>query len=88
MQQWEGALPEEDVVIPDTQNMYNKAENTIVFDSYEVGSLREGETSLLFVHGVEKLAGPKGKVVRFQSVFNDGALVNAIDEVLYLKLKG
>ena len=84
---WEGALPGEDVVIPDTQNMYNKAENTIVFDLYEVGSLREGETSLLFVHGVE-LAGPKGEVVRFQSVFDDGALVNAIDEVLYLKLKG
>ena len=55
------------MVIPDTQNMYNKAENTIVFDLYEVGSLREGETSLLFVHGVE-LAGPKGEVVRFWSV--------------------
>ena len=75
------------MVIPDTQNMYNKAENTIVFDLYKVGSLREGETSLPFVHGVE-LAGPKGKAVRFQSVFDDGALVNAIDEVLYLKLKG
>ena len=85
---WEGASPGEDVIIPDTQNMYNKAENIIVFDLYEVGSLlREGGTSLPFVHGVE-LAGPKGEVVRFWSVFDDGALVNTINEVLYQTLKG
>ena len=37
--------------------------------------------------GVE-IAGPKGEVVRFRSVFDDGALVNAIDETLYHTLKG
>ena len=67
------------MVIPDTKVMYNKTKNSIVFDLYEVGSPREGGTSLPFVHRVE-LAGPKGEVVRFRSVFDDGALVNAIDE--------
>ena len=84
---WEGALPDDVVVIPDTEIMYNEAKNTIVFDLYEVGSQREGETSHPFVHGVE-LAGPKGEVVRFRSVFDDGALVNAIDETLYRTLEG
>jgi hypothetical protein len=84
---WEGALPAEVVVIPDTERMYIKAENTIFFDLYEVGSPKEGGTSLPFVHGVE-LAGPRGEVVRFRSVFDDGALVNAIDEALYGTLKG
>ena len=65
--------------------MYNEG-NTKVFDLYEVGSLQEGEASLPFVHGVE-LSGPKGEIVRFRSVFDDGALVNAIDETLYLSLK-
>ena len=67
--------------------MYNKAENTNVCDLYEVGSLRAGEASNPFVHGVE-IAGPKGEVVRFRSVFDDGALVNAIDETLYRTLEG
>ena len=86
---WEGALPTAVVtmVIPDTKVMYNKTKNSIVFDLYEVGSPREGGTSLPFVHGVE-LAGPKGEVVRFRSVFDDGALVNAIDETPYRTLKG
>ena len=35
-----------------------------------------------------EIAGPKWEVVRFQSVFDDGALVNAIDETLYHMLKG
>ena len=83
----EGVLPADVVVIPDTDNMYNAAENINVFDLYEVGSLKEEETSLPFVHGVE-LSGPKGEIVRFRSVFDDGALVNAIDETLYLTLKG
>jgi hypothetical protein len=60
----EGALPREVEVIPDTDNMYNAADNINVFDLYEVGGLREGEVSLPFVHGVE-LSGPKGEVVRF-----------------------
>ena len=81
-----GALPENVVVIPDTDNMYDTAKNTNVFDLYTVGSLKEGEASIPFVHGVE-LSGPKGEIVRFQSVFDDGALVNAIDETLYLTLK-
>jgi hypothetical protein len=83
----EGALPTAVVVIPDTQIMYNKADNSNqnVFDLYEVGSLRVGEASIPFVHRVE-LAGPKGEIVRFRSVFDDGALVNAIDEALYFTL--
>ena len=84
---WEGVLPTDAVVIPDTEHMYIKAENTIVFDLYEVGSLREEGASLPFVHAVE-LAGPKGEVVRFRCVFDDGALVNTIDEPLYQTLKG
>ena len=83
----EGALPENVAVIPDTDNMYRTAENTNVFDLYEIGSLKDGEASLPFVHGVE-LSGPKGEIVRFRSVFDDGALVNAIDEALYLTLRG
>jgi hypothetical protein len=74
------------VVIPDTNSLYNK-DNDSVFDLYEVGGLREGETSLPFVYRVE-LSGPKGEIVRFRSVFDDGALVNAIDETVYLTLKG
>ena len=35
-----------------------------------------------------ELAGPKGEIVRFRSVFDDGASVNAIDETLYQTLKG
>ena len=75
------------VVIPDTQIMYTKSDNANVFDLYEVDSLRVEGASNPFVHGVE-IAGPKGEVVRFRSVFDDGALVNAIDETLYHTLKG
>ena len=76
------------MVIPDTQIMYNKADNSNqnVFDLYKVGSLRVGEASIPFVHGVE-LARPKGEIVRFRCVFDDGALVNAINEALYFMLK-
>ena len=82
----EGVLPEDVVVIPDTNNLYIKGNNS-VFDLYEVGGLKEGETSLPFVYRVE-LSGPKGEIVRFRSVFDDGALVNAVDEAVYLTLKG
>ena len=87
--QWrrEGALPVDKVVIPDTSSMYNETMNSNIFDLYEVGDLREEDGSLPFVHGVE-LAGPKGEVVRFRSVFDDGASVNAIVETLYQTLKG
>ena len=74
------------MVIPDTNNLYIKGNNS-VFDLYEVGGLKEGETSLPFVYRVE-LSGPKGEIVRFRSVFDDGALVNAVDEAVYLTLKG
>ena len=83
--QGERVLPTDVVVISDT-NMYIEAENSNIFDLYEVGSLKEEETSTPFVHGVE-LAGPKGEIVRFRSVFDDGASVNAIDETLYQTLK-
>ena len=83
---WEGALPTNVVVIPDTNSMYIGTMNNNVYDLYEVGDLREEEASLPFVHGVE-LAGPKGEIVRFRSVFDDGASVNAIDETLYQTLK-
>jgi hypothetical protein len=83
---WEGALPTDVVVIPDTSSMYNETMNSNVYDLYEVGVLREEEASLPFVHGVE-LAGPKGEIVRFRSVFDDGASVNAIDETLYQTIK-
>ena len=82
----EGVLPKSIVVIPDTNSLYI-GENDNVFDLYEVGGLREGEASLPFVYRVE-LSGPKGEIVRFRSVFDDGALVNAIDETVYLTLKG
>ena len=82
----EGALPEGVVVIPDTDNTYSELNNTNVFELYKVGSPQEKEVSAPFVHGVE-LSGPKGEIVRFRSVFDDGALVNAIDEILYRTLK-
>ena len=81
----ERALPTDVVVISDTNSMYNEAENSNIFDLYEVGDLK-GEEASPFVHGVE-LAGPKGEIVRFRSVFDDGASVNAIDETLYHTLK-
>ena len=75
------------VVIPDMSSMYNETTNSNIFDLYEVGNLREEDGSLPFVHGVE-LAGPNGEVVRFRSMFNDRASVNAIDKTLYQTLKG
>ena len=60
----EGALPTKVVVIPDTKIMYNEAENSNIFDLYEVGNLKREEECLPFVHGVE-LTGPKGEIVRF-----------------------
>ncbi|KAF8808215.1 hypothetical protein BYT27DRAFT_7004532, partial [Phlegmacium glaucopus] len=65
--------------------LYSREENGNVFDLYIVDSPREkipGKMCVPFVHGIE-LAGTRGEVVRFCSVFDDGALVNAIDEVMY-----
>ena len=86
----EGALPRSVAVIPDTTNsVHSVTRNNNVSDLYSVGSQRKkesGETSIPFVHGVE-LSGLKGEIVRFRSVFDDGALVNAIDEGMYLTSK-
>ncbi|KAF8808515.1 hypothetical protein BYT27DRAFT_7210764 [Phlegmacium glaucopus] len=85
----EGALPASVAVIPDTCTTYHSKKNGNIFDLYGVDSPKEEKTektSIPFVHGV-KLAGPKGEVVRFRSVFDDGALVNAIDEIMYLQSK-
>jgi hypothetical protein len=86
----EGALPEGAVVIPDTsKSMYIVEQINSIFDLYSIGSQKEkecGETSVPFVYGVE-LSGPKGEKVRFRSVFDDGALANAIDQRMYLTLK-
>jgi hypothetical protein len=86
----EGALPDGVVVIPDTtESMYIVEQNNNIFDLYSIGGQNEkelGETSVPFVHGVE-LSGPRGEKVRFRSVFDDGALANAIDERMYLTSK-
>ena len=86
----EGDLPMSVAVIPDTTNsVHTVMRNNNISDLYSVGSQRKkepGETSIPFVHGVE-LSGPKGEVVRFRSVFDDGALANAIDERMYLASK-
>jgi hypothetical protein len=44
------------------------------------------EESDPFVHEVE-LHGPKGEIVRFRGVFDDGATINAIDEKLFAMIK-
>ena len=86
----EGVLPSCIVVIPDTtKSMYSVKQNDNIFDLYTVGSQKKkepGETSIPFIHGVE-LSGPKGETVIFQNVFNDGALANAINEMMYLTSK-
>ena len=75
------------MVIPDTtKTMYSVKRNNNILDLYSVGSQRKKEvwrTSIPFIHGVV-LKGPKGENMRFRSVFDDGALVNAIDEKMYL----
>lgn len=83
-----GALPRDDVVILDT-SMYNESsgnEHQIV-DLYGIGNANRSHKSVPFVHGVE-LEGPKGEVVRMRSVFDDGAMVNAIDSDIFSQVKG
>ena len=83
----EGVLPSCVVVIPDTtKSMYSVKQNDNIFDLYAIGSQKKkepGETSIPFIHGVE-LSGPKGETVRFRSMFDNGALANAIDKKMYL----
>ena len=69
--------------------MYSVEGNETVSDLYSVGSQqtkKEGRTSIPFVYGVE-LRGPNGENMRFRSVFDNGALANAIDEKMYLLSK-
>lgn len=83
-----GVLPGDDAVILDTP-MYNgssESEYEIV-DLYGIGSANRSHKSMPFVHGVE-LEGPKGEVVRMRSVFDDGAMVNAIDTDVFNQVKG
>jgi hypothetical protein len=44
------------------------------------------EESDPFIHGVA-LRGPKGEVVRFRGVFNDGAGISAIDSEVFTMVK-
>jgi len=82
----EGALPEDKVVILD-MSMYNKssAESQII-DLYGVGDIAKKAMSIPFVQNVQ-LRGPKGEIVRMRSVFDDGAMVNAIDTKVYSQVK-
>ena len=81
----EGALPNDDVVILDT-DMYNSDLELEIFDLYGVCSMRKNARSDPFVHGVI-LEGPKGENVRMRSVFDNGALVNALDLEVFHQIK-
>ncbi|KAF8871403.1 hypothetical protein BD779DRAFT_1680441 [Infundibulicybe gibba] len=65
--------------------MYSVPTNTFTLDLYTVDSTVR-KNSVPFVHGVE-LEGPNGEIVRIRSVFDDGAMVNAIDKKLHTKIK-
>ena len=58
-------------------------------DIYTVGSEskeKELEDSQLFVHGV-KLHGPKGEIVRLKGVFDNRAMINAMDSRVFKKIE-
>lgn len=80
-----GALPSGDAVILDT-SMYSKFPESQIFDLYGIGSIRTTHTSIPFIYGV-KLQGPKGEIVRMRSVFDDGAMVNAIDADVFAQVR-
>ena len=48
-----------------------------------VAKERKNQEKQAYLSYIE-LSGPKGEIVRFRSVFDDGALANAIDEKMYL----
>lgn len=58
-----------------------------IFDLYRVGYGEESVRSVPFVHTV-CLMGPRGEVVRIRSVFDDGAMLNAIDAGVFEMVKG
>ena len=58
-------------------------------DIYTVGSEskeKELEDSQPFIHGV-KLHGPKGEIVRLNGVFNDRAMINAMDSRVFERIE-
>ncbi|KAF8888918.1 hypothetical protein CPB84DRAFT_1684046 [Gymnopilus junonius] len=65
--------------------MYPATANEIIVDLYIVDSKGERRT-VPFVHRIE-MRGPKGEIVRFRSVFDDGAMVNMIDVKMWEKVK-
>jgi hypothetical protein len=83
----EGTLTTDVAAIPDTNLMYNELSNQFVMDLYSVDELRHEKTlSIPFTQNII-LAGPRGEKVRLQCVFDDGAMVNAIDEKAFSKSK-
>lgn len=80
--------PRDSAVLLDT-TLYSKFSTgeCKVLDIYGIGSDNRLRKSTPFVHGVE-LQGPKGEVVRIRSVFDNGAMVNAIDSDVFAQVKG
>jgi hypothetical protein len=82
----EGVLPIDEVVIPDT-DLYSDTPEYKIYDLYGVDGMDNIEQqSDPFVHGVQ-LKGPWGEVVCLQSVFDSGAMVNAIDSKIFDQVK-
>lgn len=89
----EGVLPQKLAVILDAAFLcINVPEIIECSNIYRVGTESagvkgpEGQDIVPFVRTV-KLHGPKGKVVRIKALFDDGAMVNVIDEGMYNLLK-
>ena len=69
--------------------MYNDARIIHLAEIYTVGTengISALEESKPFIHGVI-LHGTKGSIVRIKGVFNDGAMINAIDENVFEQVK-
>ncbi|KAJ7143061.1 hypothetical protein C8R44DRAFT_924855, partial [Mycena epipterygia] len=65
--------------------MYNHQFEIHILDLYGVSD--SGETKTVpFVHNIS-LMGPRGEVVRMRSVFDDGAMVSAIDRRVYNQIR-
>ncbi|KIM44034.1 hypothetical protein M413DRAFT_56786, partial [Hebeloma cylindrosporum] len=58
-----------------------------IVDLYGIGNSNRSHKSVPFVHAVE-LEGPKGEGVQTKGVFDDGAMVNAIDLDVFSRVKG
>jgi hypothetical protein len=67
--------------------MYHHHLESHIVDLYTVSdSEQEGKKTIPFVHNIA-LMGPKGEVVRMRSVFDDGAMVSAIDRQVYNRVR-